>query len=260
MVGSFELKLQRAREHFGAYREALQWWFEGQPYRIEEQIDTEADRKEIVVIADEQPPARLSLMLGDAIQNFRSALDYLVGDLARKNSNGVLDDKIERKLQFPITTSRDNFRSEAGRSGKRKGRLSLVPLTAAAHIQRVQPYLRGEEALGVSLRILQELSNVDKHRRLPLLLSVVESIDFSEAVLGPARDRGIGLPGPFEGKAVLVWCVPADSQMDVDLSSVRVGVALGEGLPASGGDPIAVFTSITSQILYGVVDPLAAYL
>src|SRR5437870_5231633 len=98
---AFQLKLQRTREHFGAFREAVQWWVESEPYRVEEQIDAQADRKEIVVVANSEPPARLSLILGDAIQNFRSALDYLVGDLARSYSGGYLMPAIEADLQFP---------------------------------------------------------------------------------------------------------------------------------------------------------------
>lgn len=105
---SFLVKVRRAREHANAFNEAVQWWLESEPYRVTVEIDAQRDTKEFVVIAEKPPPDRLSLMFGDAVQNFRSALDYLVGDLARANAGGHLMPRVERDLQFPIRPAAGN--------------------------------------------------------------------------------------------------------------------------------------------------------
>lgn len=252
---TYEIKLQRASEHFNAFNEALDWWLKDNPYRITEQIDAHANRTEIVVVADRQPPERLSLMLGDAVQNFRSGLDYIVGDLARRNSGGHLMPRVESDLQFPITTSRSKFKGAV-----RQARLGLVAGRPAAHIQRMQPYRRGQDPLKHPLWLLHQLSNIDKHRRIPLLMSVVQSVQFDNIYVHSANSFEIGGGGPFEHKAVLASYSPADAKVDVNFGAVQVGVALGKGLPGQGHDPARVLADATTWIGTNIFTPLAAYL
>jgi len=252
---TYALKLRRASEHFDAFNQALKWWLDDKPYSVEEQINTEANCKELVVLAKSRPPERLSLMLGDCIQNFRSALDYLVGDLARA-AVGDLKPALERRLQYPITTSRANFK-EAITSR----RLVCVPPRAAATIQKLQPYRRGQDPKTHPLWVIHQLSNTDKHRRIPLLLSVVRSISFNEVYIEWAESAEIGIfSGPFEEKAVIARFRPADAKVNMDVGAVRVGIALGKGLPAAGEDPSAVLAQVTSAIGAAIFEPLAAYL
>jgi hypothetical protein len=253
---SFHLKLRRAREHFGAFNEAAKWWLETEPYRVAQEIDAEADTKQVVVIADRQPPERLSLMLGDAIQNLRSSLDYLIGDLARASSSGYLMPSIERDLQFPITTKRASLKGAV----RHQARLRLVPLRAGALIQKLQPYRRGQNPATHPLWILHQLSNIDKHRRIPLLMAVVSSVDYDSVRVGSVGSLTMGGTGPFKHKAILLAYSPANADVDVNLGSVRVDIALGEGLPAAGQPVAAVVPSLFNLIHEQVIRPLTAYL
>src|SRR5207253_22303 len=103
---SYVLKFNRAQEHLDTLNQIVQWWFQTHPYRVGEDVDPESGFKEIAVFADDQPPERIALVAGDAIQSMRSSLDHLIGELARFASGGYLMPKVEEALQFPITTSK----------------------------------------------------------------------------------------------------------------------------------------------------------
>jgi hypothetical protein len=252
---TFPDKLRRAREHAKTFQEATQWWLEDKPYRVVEETDTKTDTKEFVVLADRQPPARLALMYGDAIQNLRSSLDYLVGDLARKNSGGTLRPAIARRLQFPITTTQSNFdRAIADR------RLQCVPPDAIALIQGVQPHGDRNERARHHLWALHQLSNMDKHRHIAIITSVVRGIQGGNILIGSVNEFGYGKLGPFKERAVIAFHRPANADVDVDLGQLTIGVALGEGLPGAGQDPEGVLGGILEWIAANVINPLGAFL
>jgi hypothetical protein len=246
---SFPLKIKRASEHFDALKQAVEWWADSYPYAIEEEIDTETDTKTVYLIADRPPSPRLSLMLGDTIQNYRSALDYLVGDLARSNVPGELSRSVERRLQFPITTSRENLKTAV----REQGRLDCVPLRAGAYIQRLQPYRRGQDFTTRYLWMLQKLSNIDKHRHIPLLITRVRSVH----VIGAGKTTEIFSGGPLVDKAKLVSFSPADADVQVDLDSLRLDIALGEGLPGAGQRMLPFIDQMLAGISASVFTPLA---
>ena len=202
-IRDFQHKLRRSGEHLRAFDEAAKWWTEEHPYRISEEIDEKAGEKRIVVFAEGEPPDRLSLILGDAIHNLRSCLDCVVVELARTNSGGYLMPRIEEDLAFPITTSRSKFKSAL-----RMGRLSCLPIRAQALIQGLQPYRRKDGIERDPLWVLHQLSNIDKHRRIPLLRSVVKSVMYERIAIGSVESLAVHVPTAFKDKAVLVTYSP----------------------------------------------------
>jgi hypothetical protein len=252
---SFELKMRRAVEHLHAFNQTVYWWLRDHPYRIEQEIDAETGSAQVVVRAIRQPPERLSLMLGDAIQNFRSGLDHLVVDLARAHSGGHLMPRVESDLQFPITTSRTEFKA----AYTARARLGCVPPRAAAFIQRMQPYRRGIDPAAHPLWLLQQLSNIDKHRRLPLLMAVVSGVSYENMRIEGTDHFQMGGTGPFKDKAVLLAWSPPDANVQVNLRSIEVDIALGEGLPGAG---IVVNSAVQDSFQFidaRIVAPLAEY-
>lgn len=252
----FPWKLRRTREHTKAFDEAVQWWLESEPYRIAEEVDVETDTKQFVVIAERQPPVRLSLLLGDMIQNLRSTLDYLVGDLARHNAGGHLMPRIEADLMFPITTSREKFKDAV----RRQARLGCVAARPAALIQRLQPYRHGQDPATHPLWVLHQLSNIDKHRHLALLMSVVTGMAAQDIRIESVNSFTFGMLGPFKDRAVLAEYSPANANVHMDLGQVAVDVALGDGLPWAGRDVRGAFRELFGFVAAGVLNPLAAYL
>jgi hypothetical protein len=81
------LKLERAREHIEAIRARCEAFTDRDPppfaSRIEQKSAPEGSIEYTVyAVVREQPPLDLGPMIGDAVHNIRSALDYLIYELA----------------------------------------------------------------------------------------------------------------------------------------------------------------------------------
>lgn len=94
------------------------------------------------------PPARASVLIGDCLHDLRSALDYIIWQLAAAPS-------IEN--QFPIFDTPKQFEK------KREGYLRSVPKKHWAKIEAYQPY-KGPDRF--ALGVLAKLNDVDKHHLL----------------------------------------------------------------------------------------------
>jgi hypothetical protein len=99
---------------------------------------------------------QLALIVGDAFYNMRASLDQLVWALARLN--GIPDG-----TQFPVVEvlTKDSL--------KRLNRQTQgVPEEAICEIKFLQPYNRGTAFKTHPLWRLNEMCNLDKHRRIPV--------------------------------------------------------------------------------------------
>lgn len=106
-----------------------------------------------VVTRPESPiPGKVPILVGEIVNNLRSALDYLVYELA------ILDSGFAQNgTQFPIEDEPTGFQ------GRRKSYLRGVSDPHAASVERLQPYN------GVDwTRKLRAISNPDKHRHLTI--------------------------------------------------------------------------------------------
>jgi hypothetical protein len=107
----------------------------------------------------------LSTTVGDAIQNLRSALDYLAAELVRSAGN---DPKL---VYFPICESAKKYIADS--EGKTKG----MPRDAKKLIDSIEPYGGG---YGDDLWLLNTLNNADKHRLLmPVSVNIAQEVVFS---------------------------------------------------------------------------------
>ena len=117
-----------------------------------------------------QPPARLGVLVGDAVHNLRAALDHVVYELASANhGEGDLPAEVAEKLQFPVVYER------TGRGGKTPGerfdtsarqKLAGCPRAVFDLIEAEQPYHKGSAYTDHPLWQLGQLDNYDKHRTL----------------------------------------------------------------------------------------------
>jgi hypothetical protein len=155
-------KFARARKHVEAVDAALRPSFDrdANPVALDVKVEPDGRIARATVFISRLPAIRPDVgpALGDAIHNFRSALDHLAWDLVRSGSARNLTVRQKRKIYFPMA---DNW-------GEFKGRLdSWLPGVCddyRAIVRRYQPYGRGDRARAI--RWLNKLSNMDKHREL----------------------------------------------------------------------------------------------
>ena len=109
-------------------------------------------------------PPRAARLIGDVVQNLRTALEYLIFELARFDSNGVVDN-----TQFVIADSEQNFIREKAR------RLRGLSADHISDIERLQPYNGCQWT-----KFLRDISNPAKHQHLTgLKHPTVVSLDSS---------------------------------------------------------------------------------
>jgi hypothetical protein len=115
----------------------------------------------------EDPPRTLAPIIGDAIHNMRSALDYLAYELASPKA------RKSRSTQFPICMDESQFRHP---DNLRK--IASITGDGRDLIERLQPYNATDPPRHNPLAILNKLSNRDKHR---LLVPCVAAVNTAES-------------------------------------------------------------------------------
>ena len=148
--GAFE-RVARAEKHLTDLRLALAEWLVEQENALIPQFDPNPPHNLIPDVSNcVGPPLIVGVLIGEIAYNLRSALDYLVFELAK------LDSGIEQSAtQFPIENTKESFDYRA----KTRGLLKGINTAHAAAIERLQPYT-GCKWTG----ILRDISNPDKHR------------------------------------------------------------------------------------------------
>jgi hypothetical protein len=166
---SVDLKLKRAEEHIDVLDAEIQTFLADEPYGAYRSLERGGLEHIIFWSRYTEPPPRLGLIAGDAIHNIRSSLDHMVVALAKFGaslSGETVSEQDERRLQFPITMSPDEFQKQV------KGQaLAWVPSPAAAIIEQRQPYLAVPQyPKQFPLYEIGQFDNADKHRALTVAL------------------------------------------------------------------------------------------
>ncbi len=166
------LKLDRAYEHLVAVHDEIGAFFELQPYRtVLQKVDTDGLEYVLRGYIAHPPPEMLPLIIGDCLQNMRTALDHLVWAMAIAHSG----QEPPFKTSFPIYTNRDAFhdRKSSGKPTPGSGlkRIEVLPEAAQALIESFQPYHCRDE-YDSHLWVLNEFSRIDRHRTLSIVVAM----------------------------------------------------------------------------------------
>jgi len=150
-------KIGWAKEHLDTLKRELISFYAATPpkaYTITREDDVERERHIIKLLFHDIPP-RICLIAGDAVYSMRAALDQTIWALARLKG-------LPGRTEFPIITVWNH-------EGRRRfaNQVIGVPDTAIGDIQALQPYHRGDAFKGHPLWRLDEICNLDKHRRIP---------------------------------------------------------------------------------------------
>lgn len=170
---SARLKLNRAREHVEAVDEYVERWLGTDAYTVVREKDPETGYTVARAKIQGAPPPELSLLIGDAIQNFRSALDHTVYALA-ESQLGTLPPEVAEVLMFPVVGNQNRKGQPANGETifadlvEHRGYLHGVPDPARAFIEQEQPYHWGDGYRHNPLWLVHDLNRIDKHRRVAL--------------------------------------------------------------------------------------------
>jgi hypothetical protein len=153
-AGNAYLKMTRAKEHLNNLQVEIAYFIHSKPYTLRREDDLENDAHIIHLRLMDVPP-KISLIAGEVFYCMRSALDQLVWSLASLTT-------VPSGTQFPILETWDT------KTLKRFiGYTTGVPDEAICEIKALQPYNRGNAFKSHPLWRLNEMCNLDKHRRIP---------------------------------------------------------------------------------------------
>lgn len=165
------VRVGRADVHLRTLRTLLNDFRKSEAYELVTQLDTEATPPETIIIGRvlKRPPVlQASVLIADAINNLRAALDNLVWALSVKFSGPAPAYPIPygnpwRRIAFPVVL----HKKEWGQVSERT--LSFVDPSLLTRFYRLQPcYRQKKQPRRDPLAVLDELWNIDKHRHLHL--------------------------------------------------------------------------------------------
>jgi hypothetical protein len=177
------LKVARANEHLDALKVEIARYYDTNPaeFVADPTIHTDSNGEEYVFgrFKADTPPEHIAVVIGDVLQNLRSALDYLVWELVLANK-----EQPGKKNSFPICNSPKDLSNEL-----RRGRLGGVHAEAITEIEALQPYFGGAEVNKSFLWNLEQFSNINKHRRV--LLTVLRTLPVPEGLVTTRDEFGL---------------------------------------------------------------------
>jgi hypothetical protein len=153
------MKLDRAEEHLASLNTEFAALMAANRYGVLPRPDMH-DGIEVfrVQIPPDEPRIlyRLSILVGDYVSCLRATLDHLAWALSLLTTEMPFD-----KTEFPIFLEPNPVRV--------RNKIPDVPREAQEVIESLQPYHAGDQASAHHLAILYRLSNIEKHRYIPVI-------------------------------------------------------------------------------------------
>lgn len=279
-----ELKLAHAHDHLHEVRELIQRWTDACLRTLREEPDLhEAGYFCAWIDAAPLDTQRLSLLIGDCLQAFRSALDHLAFELACAFTVPMTEE-IEKDSNFPILSDLDKTGFGRGPHKWLSSRAKVRGMDPGAQtvIEGLQPYKRGNAYDADPLWILGELNNIDKHRVLHVAQRALEGAGMP--VNGPnlprelwsSNVRALGLASgesftirtggyiAAEGRTLVArWpMLPIDPDAPMHMNfRPALDVVFASDTPLTAEAPVLeVLREIDDHIMSRVLPPLVGFL
>jgi hypothetical protein len=213
-------KLSRGVHHRNETNRRTKAYVKTKPYAMHSEFDANAGEKRwIVDRVIRTPPVGLSNAIGDAIYNFRSALDHLAYQLVVANGNVPT-----RQTAFVLADSPGLW----NRVWKQRTHGMSDP--AIALIRSCQPCFETHHYRALWGSQLEALSNIDKHRHLYLTLAATTGGLFSQTI--PFGSKWYVHQGPINENAPTVMAT-IETKTDTDMEYGFFGdVTFGDPGPA----------------------------
>jgi hypothetical protein len=198
-------KVERAQKHLLELPSAIDTFHKSNPHAVSTRRDPQT-RKLIYYASRAEPvPLSLSTIAGDAVQNLRAALDHLHQHLLMVGTNNPAPSK-GKEASFYIdgdSNQPTHYRTSA------PAKVQGLRQDAINALNAVEPYKGGK---GHDLWVLNELSNIDKHRTLVMVGSAYRSMSMWP-IMERLLERAGGLSIPAEAREALhkaTFIRPAD--------------------------------------------------
>jgi hypothetical protein len=181
-------KLDRSSKVFEELTATLGTYLERRPFEPEGAYEPASNDWVVRFRVHEEPPIECAVVIGDVIHDLRSAVDHLAWQLVI--ANGA---EPTARTQFPIYSTEQSY-------GAERAQQVLVGMSDEDKrtIESFQPFRQDAAAdRPHELAVLQELSNVDKHRVVHATL--IQTAGSSFTIYGLEDASGMGPVRPQFG-------------------------------------------------------------
>jgi hypothetical protein len=217
-------RLDRCTELFDAFRVTWEEHLATGPHQVSVEVD-DAGWGRIVFTRHREPPAQLSLILGEFLYELRAALDNTLYAVAIIDSAQNPPPKASA-LEWPICADKQSWEAHRGR------RLDALSTELQEALHAIQPF-QAEFPRWNCLRILNDMARVDRHRAVHFVTSFA-----STGWMKHDRDLVQNLevfPGPVSPDGTLAtfrWLgdfeispdyLDGDTEFDVEVAGVELG-------------------------------------
>lgn len=259
------LKLDRAYEHLVALDKEITAFFELKPYRVVlHQVDTKGLEYVLVGYLAHWPPEMLSLIIGDCLQNMRTALEHLAWQLVLVGGGSP-----DTRTAFPIFFD-DPFAPDADKRLRDRFERSTkgMPPDAIARIKGLQPYNAAHFILD-PLYILNEYARIDRHRTLSVIFALS---DYTGVDVGRRTESGAFVSAPnivahdiltvgaFRHGAPLYRFTLTEPEPNVDVKyDSPLHITFGKTYEAVGAPAVDVLSGIHRHVQQRVLPQFAEF-
>jgi hypothetical protein len=212
-------KLERTNVHLQALNSELQSYYALNPAKSVPHPDSTPEHRSFQIEVLIPIPDAVKLIAGDALQNLRSALDYLVWELVVTAGNSP------KKQSFPVCTTDGGFKKAV-----ENGRLRGVIPDARKLISDLQP-CRIDDFRTHNLYVLDELANMNKHRHLLVATIAGMSAENLSPTVIDGRTQFTGLAKAKQGakiRPLIGWVDGKPQAQFAAFIALKEGTAEGE--------------------------------
>jgi len=194
---SYLAKLARAKEHLVDLQAAVNDYANTHPYTVSERIEGKNERKVYrLAFTDSPADTDIPIIAADVIYNLRSSLDHLMSALVAPKDRG--------SAMFPIFFEGVWEAIVPGENQQRiKERMrwasdiKTLPDEAVAILKELQPADTAADDPRTSLlRLVNRLSNRDRHEKLPVLASGLSRLRIEVTMPDGEVLEGVGIRSP----------------------------------------------------------------
>jgi hypothetical protein len=186
-IDRIKLKGERADKHIRDLYIALNAFYASKPYAGIANKDPQTGESIYRLTRVDDVPLPISTIVGDVLQNLRSALDHLLYALVAKAIAPKLPSKV---VMFPIGETPDEYMTL-----KIKRKIELAGPEAIRRLDAIKPYKGGNDRLWQ----IHKLNNIDKHR---LLLTTASRFAMRRVTLDDRARMALQMPKAFDAGIV----------------------------------------------------------
>lgn len=243
----------RAKQHINDLNRAVDAYLAERPMRVVRGQYPKTGEIKFFIKTEKTPPEELSLILGDAVHNLRSALDLLifamVGDQAPQ----------PERVLFPFSKDAKGLGSTIANR-----QVHIASKEVIDELHALKPYPGGNELLSG----LHALDVRDKHH---LILTVGRAAQMTGDELGAITGMAFAGPGVITfgnatGIARQKIIAPRqwrrrtpDTEKETDIQPAFT-ICFGKSEPFSGGAVIPILGRLVAEVETAIADLTAAYL